>query len=102
MKLNKNYDKWEEWQKVAYQHHKEKDLAKMMILAEARIGRNYVFLIDREEPYLENHGMLRLYLNGHCYQTGGKREWGLKRFNEFVTGIKNKTLRVQYDTPLWL
>lgn len=101
MKLNRNYDRWEEWQKVAYQDHKKTDLEKMVLLAEARIGRNYVFVIDRPEPYLENHGMLRIYINGHCFQYGGTREYGLNRFNGFVTNIKNHTIRLPYDVPLY-
>ncbi len=45
-KLNRNYDKWEEWQKIAYPLcHNQKELASYEMIEEVRIGRNYVFLI---------------------------------------------------------
>ena len=101
MKLNRNYNKWEEWQKIAYPLcHNQKELAEYELMAEARIGKNYLFLIDI--PGFEGHGFMRLYLNGHNFQYGGELECGKKRFDRFVVGIKNKTLRVPYDVPLYL
>ncbi len=100
MKLNRNYDKWEEWQKIAYPLcHDEKELARYELVEEKRIGRNYMFLIDI--PELPNRGFMRLYLNGHNFQYGGTVEYGKKRLSEFVEKIQNRTLRVPYDTPLY-
>ena len=101
MALAKSFDKWEEWQKVAYPFHKKSDLAKMFLVAEFRFGRNYLCLIDRREPYLENHGMQRLYLNGYCFLFGFSREIGLKKFEYFCTGLKDGTLKLPYDCPVY-
>ena len=99
--MNRNYNKWERWQKVAYLDHSEKDLKKMALIAEAYIGKNHVCMIDRPESYLENHGMLRIYINGHCFQYGGTRANGEKRFLDFVTKIGNGTIRLPLGVPLY-
>ena len=100
MKLNRNYDKWEEWQKIAYPLcHDKKELERYELIEEIRIGKNYIFLIDI--PELPNRGFMRLFLNGHNFQSGGTIEYGKKRLAQFAEGIKNKTLRVPYDTPLY-
>lgn len=99
--MKRSYDEWERWQKVAYLDHSKKDLEKMALIAEACIGKNHVFMIDRVEPYLENHGMLRIYINGHCFQYGGTRARGEERFLGFVTGIMNKTIRLPLGVPLY-
>lgn len=100
MKLNRNYDKWEEWQKIAYPLcRNKKQLEEYELIEEIRIGRNYIFLID--VPELPDRGFMRLFLNGHNFQSGGTIEYGKKRLAQFAEGIRNKTLRVSYDTPLY-
>lgn len=100
MKLNRNYEKWEDWQKIAYPFcHNQKELARYELVEHIRIGRNYLFLIDI--PELQGHGFMRLFLNGHVFHTGGTINDGRKRFAQFEEGIRNKTLRVPYDTPLY-
>ena len=100
MKLNRNYDKWEEWQKIAYPLcRNKKQLEEYELIEEIRIGRNYIFLID--VPERPDRGFMRLFLNGVNYQSGGTIEYGKKRLAHFAEGIRNKTLRVSYDTPLY-
>ena len=90
MKLNRNYDKWEEWQKIAYPLcHDKKELERYELIEEIRIGKNYIFLIDI--PELPNRGFMRLFLNGHNFQSGGTIEYGKKRLAQFAEGIRNKT-----------